>query len=275
MSEKFEHYLSKWRLSDPQPLTQTATSHLYKVETAHGMAVLKIFTPIGAEDERGASEALRWYDGDGAVQCWESDAGAMLLEYIDGDDLVALVKSGRDDSATAVIIEVLEKLLRKNQSAPPTGLISLEQRFRSLFRKAEEERGAGADSVFVRGGKVARELLANQGPPCLLHGDLHHANIKHHSRRGWLAIDPKGLIGDRIYVAANALCNPDSLPEVVQSRERLLRHTNAIADGLGFDRARLLSYVFAHACLSACWSIEDGLDPSFSVAMAEIAEACL
>jgi len=274
MRENLESYISKWRLSDPQPLAQTATSNLYRVLTSNGLAVLKIFSKIGAEDEKGAVDAIRWYDGEGAIRLLNHDEGAMLLEYADGEDLITLVKSDQDDRATQIIIDVLKKLLRENQDNAPTRLTSLNRRFHSLFEKAEEDRWMGTASLFFRGAVVARNLLADQGPPYILHGDIHHENIRWHSRRGWLAIDPKGLIGDRVYDAANALCNPNSLPNVVQSRERLLRHAAAMAAGLNISKARLLSYVFAHACLSACWSLEDGLSPSFGIAMAEIAESC-
>ena len=46
-----------------------------------------------------------------------------------------------------------------------------------------------------------------------------------------------------------------------------------MATGLGINLDRLLSYVFAHACLSVCWSLEDGQDPGFGLAMAKIAES--
>jgi streptomycin 6-kinase len=48
-----------------------------------------------------------------------------------------------------------------------------------------------------------------------------------------------------------------------------------MATALDLDRKRLLSYTFAHACLSACWSLEDGDDPSHALAMAEITESCI
>ncbi|WP_371418064.1 aminoglycoside phosphotransferase family protein [Acidisoma sp. L85] len=68
---------------------------------------------------------------------------------------------------------------------------------------------------------------------------------------------------------------PSSLPEIVQNLDRLMRQADIMATALKLSRDRLLSYVFAHACLSACWSIEDGHDPSLALAMANIAETCI
>lgn len=43
----------------------------------------------------------------------------------------------------------------------------------------------------------------------VLHGDVHHGNVLNFGARGWLAIDPRGLVGERAFDHANLLCNPD------------------------------------------------------------------
>ncbi len=274
MNKALLHYVEQWNLSDPKPLARTFTSDLYRVQASGETAVLKILSEAGAEDERAAADVLQWYDGHGAIQLWRHDAGAMLLECAEGGDLSEMVKAGRDDEATRIIAGVLNNLHSARQPEFPPNLTPLLRRFQSLFEKADNDHGQGATSLFVRGAAVARELLTDQGPPHVLHGDIHHENIRH-TGRGWLAIDPKGLVGDRAYDAANALCNPHSLPETVQNRDRLMRQADIMATALKCSRARLLSYVFAHACLSACWSIKDGHDPSPVLATANIAETCI
>lgn len=42
----------------------------------------------------------------------------------------------------------------------------------------------------------------------LLDGDLHHFNILRAHRQPWLAIDPKGLVGDPAYEVGAFLYNP-------------------------------------------------------------------
>jgi aminoglycoside/hydroxyurea antibiotic resistance kinase len=44
----------------------------------------------------------------------------------------------------------------------------------------------------------------------VLHGDLHHGNVLDFGLRGWLAIDPKGLLGERGFDFANIFTNPIS-----------------------------------------------------------------
>ena len=64
----------------------------------------------------------------------------------------------------------------------------------------------------------------------VLHGDIHHHNIRQ-SSRGWLAFDPKGLVGERTYDCANTLCNP-VMPELVHNETRLLTNAAILADTL-------------------------------------------
>jgi streptomycin 6-kinase len=50
-------------------------------------------------------------------------------------------------------------------------------------------------------------MLADPREVRVLHGDIHHRNIRM-SGRGWLSLDPKGLVGERTYDCASSLCNP-------------------------------------------------------------------
>jgi streptomycin 6-kinase len=56
---------------------------------------------------------------------------------------------------------------------------------------------------------VANVLLSSPQDEVVLHGDLHHGNILDFGTRGWLAIDPKGLLGERGFDYANIFTNPD------------------------------------------------------------------
>jgi streptomycin 6-kinase len=78
-------------------------------------------------------------------------------------------------------------------------------------------------------------------------------------RLDWLAIDPKGIIGEPVYETGAWLRNPSPLvvkdfrPEIL-----ITRRVDQFADELGFDRRRILGWGVAQAVLSAWWSYEDG-----------------
>ena len=150
MHEALESYISKWGLSDPQPLAQTFTSELYKVQAANGFAVLKILSKVGVEARKWPPRS-GWYDGQGAIQLLKHDEGAMLLEYADGGDLSALVKDGKDDAATQIIVDVLKKLHRENQDNLPQGLTTVHRRFAPYFgRPSKILRRGHHPSFFAR-----------------------------------------------------------------------------------------------------------------------------
>jgi streptomycin 6-kinase len=92
-------------------------------------------------------------------------------------------------------------------------------------------------------------LLSTQRDLGILHGDIHHENVKLSGKRGWLAIDPKGLYGERTYDAANVLCNPIGMDDFVANEARLMKNTDLLATEHEVPMRRLLAFTFAHALM--------------------------
>jgi streptomycin 6-kinase len=263
-------YLEAWKLGDPQLVTSTATSRIYTVIHKGERVILKLLAPGETEEPVGAL-ALRYFDGHGAVRLFNSDGGAHLLEYAGGDDLAGLVHRGDDEGATCIIADVIRELHSVGRPLPEQGLFSLDRWFRELFVKAAADRMAGIDSIYIKGAAITERLLADQRDIRVLHGDIHHGNIRQ-SPRGWLAFDPKGLVGERTYDCANTFCNPP-IPGVVQNENRLLTTAGILAEELKLNYQRLLDYAFAYACLSASWSFHrGGEEVVWALGVAEIAE---
>ncbi len=98
----------------------------------------------------------------------------------------------------------------------------------------------------------------------MLHGDIHHDNILDFGARGWLAIDPKGLTGERGFDFANLFCNPDMAnPEtaIAGKPEVFARRLEIICSRADIDRSRLLKWIIAYTGLSSAWLIADGISP--------------
>jgi streptomycin 6-kinase len=249
------HYLTAWNLSHPQLLTQTHTSRIYTVTHGAETVILKLLSPTETEEQRGAL-ALHSFDGHGAVRLLRYDDGAQLMEYAAGAELVTLVARGEDERATHIIADVITQLHRVRHDTPHNDLVSLDRWFGALFAKADADTQVGIESIYVRSAALTKRLLADQRDIRVLHGDIHHYNIRQ-SSRGWLAFDPKGLIGERTYDCANTLCNPD-VPELVHNETRLLRNAAILADRLSLDQWRILAFTYAYACLNASWWLELG-----------------
>lgn len=249
-NEKLDYYLTAWDLSNPQLLSQTMTSHIYTVVHGDAMVILKLLSSSEVDEQRGAL-ALRYFDGCGAVRLLRHDNSAQLMEYAFGNALVTLVEHGEDKKATSIIAQVIKQLHSVPQGAPKDGMVMLDRWFEALFVRAATDRQAGVESIFGRGAFLAEQLLTDQREIRVLHGDIHHYNIKH-SLRGWLAFDPKGVVGERTYDCANALCNP-VMPELVHNETRLLNNAAILADALDLELGRVLAFTYVYACLNASW----------------------
>jgi streptomycin 6-kinase len=83
---------------------------------------------------------------------------------------------------------------------------------------------------------LARELYARleKRDDTLVHGDFHHHNVLS-SGRGWLAIDPKPMLGEPEYDVASFLWNP--LPSRLRL-DRLEQRLAAFA-AAGLDEERM------------------------------------
>ena len=119
---------------------------------------------------------------------------------------------------------------------------------------------------------IFAEYVPSQGERVLLHGDLHHWNILSATREPWLAIDPKGVIGEREYDVGAFMRNPWGAvtPEFNELKRLLARRVDVFVEMLGFECERVIGWSLAQAMLSAWWCVEDGdCDGKPAVAYAE------
>jgi streptomycin 6-kinase len=115
--------------------------------------------------------------------------------------------------------------------------------------------------LIERAERLMHELLASAPRVIVLHGDLHQANILRSVRAGWIAIDPKGRIGEPAYEAAALLRNPRShLLAHPNPRQLLTRRIDLLTETLQIERSRLLAWAFILAVTAAIWQIEDHED---------------
>ncbi|MNI05082.1 Aminoglycoside/hydroxyurea antibiotic resistance kinase [compost metagenome] len=246
----FEPWLKRWALvPDGQPIT-TPGSRLLPVRRGDAPAMLKI--AIDAEEKFG-NLLMTWWDGDGAAEVYAQHGDGLLLERAMGQrSLMHMALNGEDDEASQILCAALARLHAPRPTPPPL-LVALSPWFASL-RVAAQLQG-GVYSVCL---STAEALLAEPQDVVVLHGDMHHDNVLDFGPRGWLAIDPKRVSGERGFDYANLLCNPD-LPTATDPR-RFQRQIEVVAEAAGLDRRRLLQWVLAFAGLSAAWFLEDGND---------------
>jgi streptomycin 6-kinase len=249
---------ARWKISAPELIAETFSSRVWKVRREDGSpAVVKALKPFDdVADELRGEHFLAWRRGEGAVRLLGRDGHSMLLEYA-GETLLSLVLDEQgDNAATAIAAEVMAQLFSPGKDPYPPELQPLRERYASLFKKAATDRDAGHVSLYVEAAAIADRLLDDPHDIRPLHGDLHHENILH-GARGWLAIDPKGMLGDPGFDAANMFYNPLDRDALCLDPLRIAHMAEVFASTLGQSPAAILDHAIAYGCLSAAWHHED------------------
>lgn len=247
-------WLRRWRLRPVGDPHTTASSTLTPVLTDDGTpAMLKI---AHTDEEQRGADLLAALDGRGAARMLRRDGEASLIERATGPgDLVELVRSGRDDEATRILCGTAAVIHAASGSvlgddAPPR-LLELRTWYRHLFTYADE-----LTPLHRRGADFAAALLDDARDEVVLHGDLHHGNVLDFAERGWLAIDPKGLFGERTFDYCNLLCNPSH--ERALEPGRLERQFGVVIAESGVESGRLARWLVSWCALSSTWfAIDD------------------
>ena len=156
--------------------------------------VLKVAFPH--DEHLTGVEGMRIYAGRGCVRVLDTadgDTQVLMERVLPGTHLHEVGDEAEEVRIAAGVIRRLHRPPPAVHTLPPHS---------SWVDKALARIAASDvdDSLLPR--KLVRALetavadLESLRRPVVLHGDLHHENILRDDRLGWLAIDPKGLVGD-------------------------------------------------------------------------------
>lgn len=274
LPELVSEWSERWRLELSAPFENLSYNLVIPGRAASGAEiVLKVGVPCRELTTEAA--ALNLFQGMGAVRLLDQNAttGVLLLErVIPGTPLHELQA---DAEATRTAATLMRQLWRE----PPVehSFPSLAVWFRA-FERLRSQFGGGSSSpfptgLFARAESAFTELDVSSESSVILHGDLHHANILFSNERGWLAIDPKGIIGDRGYEVGSFMLN--QLPTGVSTSVTtaiLAQRLSIFAHELQMSRERLATWAFCHAILSALWDIEEASECEGTIRLAKLLE---
>jgi len=211
--------------------------------------LLKLSWP---DDElRYEAEALLRWDPSVAVRVLRHDVDrfALLLERLSpatplGDQW--------DDTTIAVAVELLPKLW-VSADAPFRRLADQATRWAAVARERWEAIGDVLPAKVLDTGIGLLEDLPDD-ETFLLHGDFHPGNVLLDADRGWIAIDPKPMVGDRAFDATALVAH--GVTDIGHLRRRLAQ----VSDALDLDRERLLAWTLARHVHWVLWeyAVDDG-----------------
>jgi streptomycin 6-kinase len=255
LRERIKQHAREWRLAVAESF-ETETSVISFVSRDGKKLLLKL---VKQEcDEWNAGDVLSVFEGNGVVRVYEHEAGAMLLERLQpGTSLVNMALDGRDEEATDIVADVIEQMAAREI---PDGCKTNTVWGRGFDRYLTMDDKRIPKQLVESAQRVFSDLGASQSRPRLLHGDLHHYNILFDLNRGWLAIDPKGVIGELEYEIGAVLRNPCERPELFLSPAIIERRFAQFTHRLSLNYERTLAWAFAQAVLSAIWLVEDGFE---------------
>ena len=249
--------LEEWRLTQVAVSLHGFCSLVVPVTDADGAGAALKISFDGDEESLHEGLALQKWGGHGAVRLVRADPHrrALLLDWLPGPDL----GDAWDIEACEVVGGLYRRLhvpalpqLATVASYVERWLVELDDLGRDVpipRRYVEQAQSLGPD------------LLADDRPQVVVHGDLHYANVMADEAGEWLAIDPKPMAGDPHYEPAPMLWNRmDELsgPGAVGSvRDGLRRRFHALVDAGGLDEERARDWVVVRMVINAGWSVQD------------------
>jgi len=248
----------RWNLTIGAPVGNLSFNYVAPAVLSDGT---KVIVKTGLTDEFPSQpEALRRFDGHGMVQllAYDEHDAAMLLERLKPGTSLRAVED--DEAAISAAADVMRKIWRPlpQRHYPFPTVCDWGKGFARVRKRYDGGTGPFPSAMFGKAEKLYAELSASMAESVLLHGDLHQDNILSAEREPWLAVDPKGVIGEPAFETGALLRNfwPDIL--VIPNQKQLMaRRLDQLSAELGFDRERIYDWGFSKAVLSVVWGIED------------------
>ncbi len=255
----------KWGLSDLQPLKELSYNYILAGMQKEKHVILKLGFDKSAMQREAA--ALKCFEGHKCIKVLGADMnmGALLLERaVPGQSLKSLFPE-HDEEAIKITCKIMDGL------------------HRVLFKESKQfqhisdwlsilDKDWDIPRQFIKKARELRDsLLQTPTQNVLLHGDLHHGNILSCEKNKWIAIDPKGIIGEPAYEVGAFIRNPmPTLLEQNDAKNIIQRRIMLFAKNFNLDEQRIWDWVYVQTILSACWMIEDDLDPGYFLNFVQI-----
>jgi streptomycin 6-kinase len=252
--------VDKWGITLGEPYVDVHPGNLvYRCTLRDGTPAVIKTEPDRAPDDEFLTglDALVLYGGRGMVQVLEAareDRIVLMERAVPGETLW----HAPIDRALEAVASVMSKLRAASPNVHSFPGVRAYHRAWPNHRRLYRGAGPIDADLFEIGERLFIELCDSAAEPVVLHGDLHYGNVLSSDREGWLAIDPKGVIGEPCYEVGDLFRNRvDELYESSDPVRAMRRRVETVADLTGFDRERIRGWSAAQAVLSEVWTADD------------------
>lgn len=262
----------KWDLVDLVPVKNMTYNYVVTGLRRHDNVAIVLKLSCDERLISQETQALNFYGGRGCVKLLDVDMAhrALLLECaVPGNSLRSFFFHA-DQKAVSFAADVMHRLHAKSL-ASTSEFPMLANWLTILQEPSLRSRPIIPEYYLKKAQDLSSNLVRTAEHMVLLHGDLHHDNILSHGQDYWVAIDPKGVIGDPAYEVGPFICNP--MPEILNQRDAaaiVSERVKQFSRLLALPEQRLKQWTFVHAVLAACWTVQDGDNPSRWLAIAQI-----
>jgi len=258
---------SHWNLHHLTPMDNMTFNYVAKAITnTNQPVVLKISC-----DEKSITneiQALKYFDGNGSIQFidYHSKYHASLLQQAIPSTTLKVLYPTQVEYVMNSYIDTMKKLHSKHLPGKHSY-----QHIGDWLRAIDglTPNKPCPAHLLEKALSLKNALLASMTTQVFLHGDLHHDNILKNGDE-WLAIDPKGIVGEPEFeIAAFDFMYVRELAGNLNAKDIIESRVNLLAQKSGLDAKRIKDWVFVRLILMAVWHIEDNGDPGWAIKLAE------
>jgi len=255
-----EEYARLWGLSDFEQIDYYSVNCIFKCfSNKHGSCILKIGNP--SRETYTEYHMLREYNGRGFCKVYQSDIanGVLLIERIIPG--IQLRAEPNLDKRLDMFCGLWSRLHIKasNKTVYPT-YMQWVSRITQYMREINEQKNLFRK--MLRAEEICHSLCEKYPGEMLLHGDLHHDNILLDKDNSYLAIDPKGVVGDIVFDIPRFILNEfgDTIDDCLVNKIAYI--TQELSKKLHIPQYDIHRLLFVEICMANSWSVESSKIPN-------------
>lgn len=253
---RIEQLAKEWNLSDLQPVPNLSYNYVL-LGLQNALPIVLKLTLSNKELAREIA-ALKVFDGYGIMPLLAYTEDAILIEQAHPGNTLREYFPSQENSSLYIFSQIIDVMHRA--SADPDRLKPYINNFTPLHEVVSvlEREWKIPEKYLIKARLLKDHLLETTQDHVVLHGDLHHGNILQQGG-SFMAIDPKGYIGDRWYDVGPFIRNPiDVLVDLPDALSLLSTRIEMLALTMKGDAERITQWGYVQSVLTWIWAIEDG-----------------